>query len=454
VRTTKTRFARTVATLATASLLLAACGGGDDGGGGGGGGGGGEGDTTGVTDTSVKVGTHMPITGVASPGYNEIPTGVQAYFEFVNAQGGVNGRQIEYIVENDEYSPPKTAEVVDKLILEDEVFAILGGLGTPTHTGVLETLNSDEVPDLFVSSGALAWDQPDKYPWTFGYQPDYEVEGKVLGQYVKENFPDAKVGLFLQADDLGADGAKGVKQIIGDQIVKEVSYVTTELATQGALGGQVGELRGAGVDLVIGFNVPTASAIMLSRAREVQYQPTVMFSSVAADATLVGGVIARGAAARGQQITPEQGAQVMNGTYATSYFPTVDLPDNPWVQKFGEIWGEYGDGGPLTNFRIYGMMQAYLFVSALQAAGEDLTREGIVEAIESEGSSWKGPWLAPLDYSEESHRGISGVQVVQLQGGAPVQKTEIQVTDPGEGEIEEFTEEPDEPTENGIPSAE
>ena len=437
----RSRSARTVALLASASLLLAACGGGEEGGGSGGGGG--EGNATGVTESTIKVGTHMPLTGPVAPGYSEIPTGAKAYLDFVNAEGGFNGRTIEYVVEDDTYNPSKTSEVVDKLVLQDEVFAVLGGLGTPTHGAVLQTLNDQEVPDLFVSSGALAWDQPEQYPWTFGYQPDYEVDGKILGQYIQENFPDAKIGLYLQGDDLGRDGAKGIKGIVEDQVVKEVTYVAGQ-----ALGNQVKELQDAGADLVVGFNVPAYSAGLLGGARDLGWKPTVMFSSVGADAQLVGTIIAtrsKGA------VDAATASRIMDGTYSTSYFPTVDTPDNPWVQKFGEIWDEHGTDGELTNFRIYGMMQAYLFVSALQAAGEDLTRESLVEAIRSDGSSWKGPWLAPLDYSEETHRGISGAKVVKVENGKAVDQTPVFTTDEGDAPIEEVEEEPGEPTESGLP---
>jgi branched-chain amino acid transport system substrate-binding protein len=436
-------FTRTVVALAGASLFLTACGGDDNGGGSGGGGGGG--DTTGVTDTSIKIGTHMPLTGPAAPGYSEIPTGAKASFDYVNAQGGINGREVEYIVRDDAYNPSNTTTVVNQLVLQDEVFAILGGLGTPTHSAVLDFLNEEEVPDLFVSSGATAWDEPDRYPWTFGYQPDYVVEGKIIGQFIQENFPDAKVGLYLQGDELGRDGAEGVKAIIEDQIVAEVTYVVTDTSVR----PQMQQLQSAGADLVVGFNVPGFTARQRGAASELGYTPTYFTSNVGADANLVGTLIA--GASQGA-VTPEQAAAVLDGTYTTLYLPTADQPDDPWVQFFQEVWDEHGDGGDLTNYRIYGMMQAYLFTSAALAAGEDLTREGIVEAIQSDGSSWKGPWLAPLGFSEDSHRGVTGAKIVKLEGGAAIDQTPVYTTtEEADAEIEEVTEEPGEPTEDGLP---
>jgi branched-chain amino acid transport system substrate-binding protein len=435
-------FTRTVVALAGASLFLTACGGDDNGGSGGGGGGG---DTTGVTDTSIKIGTHMPLTGPAAPGYSEIPTGAKAYFDYVNAQGGINGREVEYIVRDDAYNPSNTTTVVNQLVLQDEVFAILGGLGTPTHSAVLDFLNEEEVPDLFVSSGATAWDEPDRYPWTFGYQPDYVVEGKIIGQFIQENFPDAQVGLYLQGDELGRDGAEGVKAIIEDQIVAEVTYVVTDTSVR----PQMQQLQSAGADLVVGFNVPGFTARQRGAAGELGYNPTYITSNVGSDANLVGTLIA--GASQGA-VTPEQAAAVLDGTYTTSYLPTNDQPDDPWVQFFQEVWDEHGDGGALSNYRIYGMMQAYLFTTAALAAGEDLTREAIVEAIQSDGSSWKGPWLAPLGFSEDSHRGVTGAKIVKLEGGAAVDQTPVYTTtEEADSEIEEVTEEPGEPTEDGLP---
>ena len=188
----------------TSLVLVAACGAGgrsddDDSDGDGGGG-----SAVGVTDDSIKIGGTFPLTGVAAPGYSEIPTGAKAYFDFVNAAGGVNGRKIDFTVKDDGYDPTKTSSLTNELVLKDQVFATVGSLGTPTHSAVVDFLNDEEVPDLFVSSGSLQWgDDPEARPMTFGWQPDYEIEGKIIGQWVSENMPDAKVGLFLQDDDFG-----------------------------------------------------------------------------------------------------------------------------------------------------------------------------------------------------------------------------------------------------------
>ncbi len=440
VRTYRSRSAvKAVAVLATASLLLAACGGTEEGasdepvs----------EGSKVGVTDTAIKIGTHMPLTGVAAPGYSEIPTGQKAYFDYVNAAGGVNGRKIEFQVRDDTYNPATTTQVTNQLVQQDQVFGLLGGLGTPTHSAVVDFLNEEKVPDLFVSSGALAWNQPEKYPFTFGWQPNYEVEGKILGKYIAEKFPQAKVGLFLQGDDFGRDGSKGAKQFLSKQIVAEVTYTPGNTD----VGPQIAELQAKGADFVVGFNVPSYTALSQLTALRLNYKPQWAYSNVGSDISLVGSLLNRfskGAVTDGG---------LLNNVITTKYLPTVEEPDNEWTKLFTKVWETHGDGKPMTNFRLYGMSQAYTLVSAMQGAGKDLSREGIVKAIESKGAKFEGPWLAPMEYSKESHRGISGVSVVQIEGTKFKELVPPQTTGKDDSTIEKFDKKPFSPTGNGLPN--
>src|SRR5437588_5620455 len=188
---------RTVAVLA-AALTITACGSG--------GGGGSSASTPGVTDTAVTIGSTQPLTGPAAPGYSEIAPAAKAYFDYVNANGGVNGRKINLKYVDDAYNPTQTVTLTKQLVLQDKVFATVGSLGTPTHTKVVDFLNSSRVPDLFVASGCSCWDQPKTHPYTFGWQPDYTVEGKILGQYITQHFAGKKVAYFYQDDDFGRDG--------------------------------------------------------------------------------------------------------------------------------------------------------------------------------------------------------------------------------------------------------
>ena len=432
---------------ATVASTLAACGGGDSGGSGGGGGGGtedNEASDVGITEDSITLGAHYPLTGVAAPGYSEIPTGVQAYFDFVNAAGGVNGRQIEWIYRDDAYNPTNTSQVVQQLVLEDEVFAMMSGLGTAPHNAVTEFLNSEGVPDLFVSSGSRLWDDPEEKPYTFGWQPDYEIEGKIIGQYVAENFPDAKVGLFLQGDDFGEDGAAGARQYLEDQIVAEETYVSGNTDVR----PQISALQAAGADFVLGFNVPTYTALSQLTAQQLGYDPEWFYSNVGSDSALVGSLLSRFS----QGAVTDAG--LLEGVYTTQYIPGLDEPDNEWTQLWQRVWEESGQEGELTNFRIYGMSQAYTMVQALQAAGQNPTRDDLVAALEEAGSSFEGPGFAPFRYAEDKHAGYGGMLVGRITGDTTEDLTPILVTDNGDADIEESDREATTPPESGIPDEE
>ncbi len=399
----------------------------------------------GVTDDSVTIGGTFPLTGVAAPGYSEIPTGAQAYFDYVNANGGVHGRNIEFLVKDDGYDPTKTSSLTDELVLKDKVFATLGSLGTPTHNAVVDSLNDEGVPDLFVSSGALAWgDDPGAHPYTFGWQPDYEIEGKIIGQWVSENMPDAKVGLFLQDDDFGADAEKGVREYIDSQVVDAQRYTSgnTDVAPQ------ITALQASGADLVLSFTTPSYTALGQLVSLKVGFKPQWYVSNVGSDPTLVGGLLERFS----EGAVPGT-ASSLNGIMTSQYIPGVDQPDNAWVQLWQKVWDESGQEGTLTNYRIYGMSFAYTFVQALQAAGEDLTRDGLVKAIEDEGGDFAGPQLAPYRYSSDSHLGISGMQIVELQEGVGNPLTDVLTTDTGDAEIatDDSGQGDDAPPESGLP---
>jgi branched-chain amino acid transport system substrate-binding protein len=430
---------------ATVATTLAACGGGDSGGGGGGGDSAeNEASDIGITEDSIKLGAHYPLTGVAAPGYSEIPTGVQAYFDFVNANGGVNGRQIEFVYRDDAYNPTNTSQVVNQLVLEDEVFAIMSGLGTPTHNAVTDFLNSEGVPDLFVSSGSRLWDDPEEKPYTFGWQPDYEIEGKIIGQYVAENFPDAKVGLFLQGDDFGEDGSAGARQYLEDQIVAEETYVPGNTDVR----PQISALQAAGADFVLGFNVPSYTALSQLTALQLGYDPQWFYSNVGSDPVLVGSLLARFSEGAVSD------ASLLDGVLTTEYIPGVDNPDNEWTQLWQRVWEESGQEGELSNYRAYGMSQAYTMVQALQAAGQNPTRDDLVAAVEQAGSEWEGPGFSPFRYSEDVHAGYSGMLVSRLLGEGSEELTPVLVTDNGDAEITEAENEPASPPESGIPDEE
>jgi branched-chain amino acid transport system substrate-binding protein len=443
--TNRTRKLTLVTSAVTAAAMVAACGAGSsreqssEGG---------AASDVGITEDKVTIGAHFPLTGVAAPGYSDIPSGMQAYFDYVNAQGGVDGREIEFIVRDDGYNPTNTSQVTNELVLQDEIFAMVGGLGTPTHAAVVDFLNSEKVPDLFVSSGSIQWgDDVEAKPYTTGWQPDYEIEGKIIGQWVAENMPDAKVGLFLQDDDLGRDSEKGVRQFIDDQIVAVERYTSgnTDVAPQ------VAGLQAKGADLVLSFNTPSYTALTQLVAMKLNYKPTWFYANIGSDPALVGSLLSKfseGAV---------DGAAPLDGVITTEYISGVDSADDPWVQLWNKVWDEHGGKGELTNYRVYGMAKAYAFVQALMAAGPDPTRDGIVDAIEQWDPETPGPELAPFRFTEDSHMGISGMRVVKLKDGVGEPLTPVLVTDIGEdAPIEEDTsgQGDDAPPGSGIPEVE
>jgi branched-chain amino acid transport system substrate-binding protein len=405
------------------------------------------GSTVGVTEDTIKIGAHFPLTGVAAPGYSEIPSGHKAYYDYVNAHGGVNGRKIEYAVKDDGYNPTNTSNVTNELVLQEEIFGMVSGLGTPTHSAVVDFLNAEKVPDLLVSSGSLQWgDDPRERPWTFGWQPDYMVEGKIIGQWVKKNMPDARVGLFLQDDDFGRDGAAGAHEYIDDQIVETVRYTpgNTDVAPQ------LAALKAADVDIVLGFNVPSYTALSQLASMKLNFEPKWFYSNVGSDPDLVGSLLAR--FSKG---AVKDNAGLLDDVLTTEYIPGVDAADSEWLKLWQKVWEKHGRKGELTNYRVYGMSQAYTFVQALQAAGENPTREGIVDALEQVGGELAGPGLAPFRYSKDSHLGISGMQVVTLKGGEGEPLTPVLVTDIGDAPIkEDDSAAQDAPPANGIPDVE
>src|ERR1019366_2816883 len=207
----------------------------------------------GITATTITIGSHQPLTGIAAPGYDEIAPASTAYFDYVNAHGGIYGRKIVYKYLNDQYNPTDTVSVVKQLVLQDNVYAIFDGLGTPTHLAVAPFLNSEKVPDVFVASGCECWNAPKTLPETFGWQLDYVREGKILGSYIKQHFAGKKIGYFYQDDEFGQDGVKGLDdEIPAADVVSKQSYDPTNIN----VGPQVAALKAEGDQVVVSFSLP------------------------------------------------------------------------------------------------------------------------------------------------------------------------------------------------------
>jgi len=412
-----------VVALAALALVTAGCGAG----------GGGDSGVPGVTADTIKLGTTQPLTGPAAPGYSKISKAMLAWFDHVNENGGINGRKVELIVEDDGYNPTNTATKTRKLVLKDQVFALVGALGTPTHTSVLDFVRQNKVPDLMVSSGSLSWNQPEKYPSTFGWQPDYTREGKVLATHVKEKFPGKTYCSFGQGDDLGADGAKGVEIILGEGSLKaKESYTSSNTNVAPA----IGKLQAADCDVVFSFSIPGFTALALGTAAKLGYKPQWVVSNVGADPTALKAFL-------------KTAAPLMNGLITSDYMPAPTEESNSWVKLFKGINDKANPDLAYDRTLQYGYSLAYTATQALQAAGKDPTQESLIEAMEKGG--FVGPVLAPYAYSKDDHSGATGVSISQINNLEAKAITPVFVTDDGDGPVEENKEAPAEAPAGGMP---
>lgn len=433
---------RAGAVVAVVALVATACGSGDDSGGGGGAN---SASAPGITADTITIGSHQPLTGPAAPGYSEISPASKAYFDYVNANGGVNGRKIVYKYLDDGYNPTNTVNVVKQLVLQDKVFAIFSGLGTPTHTKVVDFLNSSRVPDLFVSSGCRCWDEPDKHPYTFGFQPDYVVEGKILGDYVKKTFAGKKVAYFYQDDDFGRDGVSGLdKYIDAGQVVSRQTYQSsnTDVAPQ------VSAIAQAKADVVVMFTIPAFTALFKLTSLKLGITPQLIVSNTGSDPITLTGLLESFAKRSGATV---KGTDLLEGIVTNGYLPALGDTANSWITLFKKVHDQYIPKLPFDGNVLYGMAQAYTFVQALQAAGRNPTRQGIVDALEKGGLS--GPGLVPFRYSKDSHAGLTGTRIGLVKSGAVVPQGQAMTTDAGDGEVTPYTQAQTEAPANGIPTA-
>lgn len=422
----------------TAAVLAAAasaCGGDGDGDGGA--------SAPGVTATTVTIGSHQPLTGPAAPGYSANSAASKAFFDYVNANGGVHGRKIVYKYVDDAYNPTQTVSVVQRLVLQDKVFAIFNGLGTPTHSKVVDYLNAQRVPDLFVASGCGCWDRPKEHPQTFGWQVDYIREGKILGDHVKKTFAGKKIAYFYQNDDFGQDGVKGLdKYIPKDQVVTRQSYQPGNTD----IGAQVQAIAQAKADVVVLFSIPTYTALFRLAALKLNYKPTFVVSNVGSDPITLTGLLESFAKRGGSAV---EGNPLIQGMITNGYLAAPGDTSNSWTQLFKKIHGQYIPKLPFNGNIVYGMSVAYTFVQALQAAGPNPTRAGIVAALGK--SNFAGPGVVPFAYGTGSHAGYTGTRIGTIKGQNVVPSGPALTTDDGDGPITPYTTPQPPAPANGIP---
>ena len=399
----------------------------------------------GITPTTITIGSHQPLTGPAAPGYSEIAPASAAYFDYVNAHGGVYGRKIVYKYLDDAYDPTETASDVRQLILQDNVYAIFNGLGTPTHLAAVSFINSEKVPDLFVASGCECWDEPTTYPETFGWQLDYVREGKILGQYVAQNFKGKKVAYFYQDDEFGMDGVKGLEdEIPASMVVSKESYVTTNVN----IAPQVAALKASGAQVVVAFSVPAFTALLKLYGLKLGYSPTLVVSDVNSDVYTLDGLLESFAKQSGATVN---GSQLTDGIITDDYLPSLSDTSNSWVALFKMIHDQYDAKEPWDGNALYGEAVAYSFVQAMLKAGRNPTRADLVTAVE--GGLSQGPMVAPFAYSMTNHDGVTGAFIAVMNNGGLTQKGQVLITDTSPtGAITAYTGSEQTAPASGIPS--
>jgi branched-chain amino acid transport system substrate-binding protein len=320
----------------------------------------------GVTDTEIKIGNTGPYSGPASS-YGTIPKSMAAYYKMVNDQGGVNGRKINFISYDDAYSPPKTVEQVRRLVEQDGVLLVAASLGTPTNSAIWNYMNQKKVPQLFVSTGATKWDDPKHHPWTMGWQPNYQSEGRVYAAYIVEHKPDGKIGVLYQNDDFGKDYLKGLKDGLGDKaksmVVVEAAYETTDPTVDSQIIG----MKAAGCDVFVNTGIPKFAAQAIRKAAEIEWKPLHILSSVGTSVAAT--------------LKP---AGLENAKDLVTDFYIKDPTDPQWQDDQGyKDWlafmdKYYPEGDKTDAGNVYGPSVSQTVVQVLKQCGDELTRENVM----------------------------------------------------------------------------
>jgi len=325
----------------------------------------------GATDTEIKIGNIMPYSGPVSA-YGVIGKTEAAYFNKINAEGGINGRKINFISYDDAYSPPKTVEQARKLVESDEVLLIFNSLGTPPNSAIQKYMNSKKVPQLFVATGATKWNDPKNFPWTMGWQPNYQSETQIYAKYILKNKPNAKIAVLYQNDDYGKDYLKGLKDGLGakgaSMIVAEDSYETTEPT----IDSHIVNLKSSGADVFVNISTPKFAAQAIKKNAEIGWKPLHFLNSVSSSI--------------GATIKPA-GMDASQGIISSAYIKDPTDPqwkDDPGMKNFNAFLDKYYPEANRTDaFVVYGYTVAQTMVYVLKNCGDDLTRANVMKQAAS-----------------------------------------------------------------------
>ena len=360
---------------------------------------------TGASDTEIRIGNIVPYSGPASA-YGVIGKTEGAYFDKINAEGGIKGRKIKFISYDDAYSPPKAVEQARKLVESDQVLLVFSPLGTASNSAIQKYMNTKKVPQLFVASGASKWNDPKDFPWTMGWQPSYQSEAHIYAKYILKEKPDGKIGVLYQNDDFGKDYLKGLKDGLGPQasmIVAEESYETSEPS----IDDHVVRLKAAGADVFISITTPKFAAQAIKRLGEVDWHPLHILTSVSAS---VGAVM------------QPAGFENSQGILSSAYLKDGADPqwdDDDGMKKFVAFLAKYyPDGNKLDGSLVYGYAIAQTMVKVLEMCGDDLTRANVMRQA-ANMKDFKPDTLLPgiaINTSPTNFAPISQLQMMRFKG--------------------------------------
>jgi branched-chain amino acid transport system substrate-binding protein len=360
----------------------------------------------GATDTEIKIGNIMPYSGPASA-YGVIGKTEQAYFNKINAEGGINGRKINFISYDDAYSPPKTVEQARKLVESDEVLFIFNSLGTPPNSAIQKYMNTKKVPQLFVATGATKWNDPMNFPWTMGWQPNYQSESRIYAKYILKNMPNARIAILYQNDDYGKDYVKGLKDGLGAKattmIVAEESYETTEPT----IDSHIVKLKSTGADVFFNVTTPKFAAQAIKKISEIEWKPLHFLNNVSAS---IGSVM------------KPAGFENSQGIISSAYLKDTSDPqwkDDAGMKAFDEFLSKYfPEGNRVDASVMYGYTVAQGLVFVLKNCGDDLTRANIMKQAASINGLELGGLLpgVKVQTSATDFAPISQLQLMKFKG--------------------------------------
>ena len=356
-------------------------------------------------DNEIRIGNTMPYSGPASA-YGTIGKVISAYFDKINAEGGINGRKINFISYDDAYNPAKTVELTRKLVEEDRVLLVFASLGTAPSAAVQPYLNSKKVPQLFIASGASMWDQPHEFPWTMGFQPSYQTEAHIYAQYLLENHPHGKIAVLYQDDGFGKDYVKGLKDGLGGKIpiVAEAPYKVTDPT----IDAQLAKLKASGADIFFDVTTPKFAVMAIRRTAELGWKPVHIIPTVSESVSAV---------------MQPAGPQNSEGLLSAGYSFEGDDPaaaSDPVYRDFAAFMERYVPSASKANsLSVFGYVIAKAMVEVLARCGDDLSRENVMK----QAASLKGlqlPMLIPgivVNTSASDHAPLEQMQMMRFSAG-------------------------------------